>query len=117
MKLQEISAAFNSRYNEIYDRIGKHMSKVEYILNTRSFLVDWNFNPDDKNLIIIHTYDKGWGGCNDEESWDDIECKYLENDEVFEKWLNENYANKKAEEIKDAEKKAEKDSKFQENFE
>ena len=45
---------------------------------------------------------KGWGGCNDEESWDDIECKYLENDEVFEKWLNENYANKKAEEIKES---------------
>ena len=101
--------AVNANTTSSSKKASTSSDKESNIMKTRAGTV--------KNLIIIHTYDKGWGGYNDEESWDDIECKYLENDEVFEKWLNENYANKKAEEIKDAEKKAEKDSKFQENFE
>ena len=43
--------------------------------------------------------------------------KYLENDEVFEKWLDDKYNKKKAKEIKDAEDKVERDAKRQENFE
>jgi len=117
MELQEISNAFSSRYNEIFDRIDKNISKFAYATDSECTLRDWQFDPEDKNFIIVNTFTSGWGGDPDDENSEYVECKYLENDEVFEKWLDDTYNKKKAKEIKDAEEKAERDVKRQENFE
>lgn len=117
MELQEISNAFSSRYDEIFDRIDKNISKFAYATDSEYKLRDWQFDNEDKNFIIVNTFASGWGGDPDDEYAEYVECKYLENDEVFEKWLDDKYNKKKAKEIKDAEDKVERDVKRQENFE
>ena len=97
MTLKEISKIWFSRYDEIYFRIDNHLKKLQYATNSscENYTLDeWCFIDDDQIKIITSDYH-----CNEndtEESY--IKCEYLENDEIFEKWLDDECSKRKAEE-------------------
>ena len=100
-----------SHYREIYDRINRHMEKFAYATYSENDLDSWTF--DNKDTIIVNTSGYCFGNNDYDDASTSIECKYLENDAVFEKWIDERYNARKN---KDAEK-AKHEAKVKEDYE
>ena len=94
MTLKEISKIWFSRYEEIFVRISVHRKKLQYATNScENYALDeWCFADD--GLIKITTSDYNYNDI--EEIY--IQCKYLENDEIFEKWLDDECSKREAKE-------------------
>ena len=93
MELKDIGNEIDSRYDEIYNRIEKYYDKFKYATYTSDY---WNFDnwmfESDGGIVILMSC--GYG--NDFEQLDtSIDSDFLETDEVFEKWINDKYAQRK----------------------
>jgi hypothetical protein len=90
MELKDIQNEINSRYAEIYNRIKKYFDKFKYAENIHKDkdLYDWYFNYEEGIEVLMRNYD------GDEDTVY-IDPKFLETDEVFEKWINDKYAQRK----------------------
>ena len=101
MTLKEISKIWFSRYEEIYFRIDNHLKKLQYATNSsyeNYTLKEWCFIDDGFIKIITSDY-----RCNENDTEEIyIKCEYLENDEIFEKWLDDECSKRK---VKEAEQK------------
>ena len=93
MTLEDIQNEINSRYSEIYNRIEKYFDKLKYVTYTDEdwILYDWHFNYTEEIEVLMR----------DSDGYEDtayISPKFLENDEIFEKWLDDEGLKRKAEE-------------------
>ena len=92
MKLKDIGKEIDLRHTEIYNRIEKYFDKFKYATYTYRdcILYDWYFNYEEGIEVLMrrNNYD------SDEETVY-IDPKFLETDEVFEKWINDKYAQRK----------------------
>ena len=108
MTLKEISNVWFSRYDEIYFRIDNHLKKLQYATNSACgnySLDEWRFIDDDFIKIITSDYH-----CNENDTEERyIKCEYLENDEIFEKWLDDECSKREVKEA--AQKKIEEQKK------
>ena len=92
MTLEDIQNEINSHYSEIYNRIEKYFDKFKYVTYSDEewFLYDWYFNYEEGIEVLMrrNNYDSA-------EETVYIDPKFLETDEVFEKWINDKYAQRK----------------------
>jgi hypothetical protein len=101
MKLIEICKEYNNRYDEIFDRINKNMKNFEYATYSESVLDGWTIF-DEKQLAIT-TFGNYMNEINTKTV--KIEAKYLENDKVFNEWLNTKCSQRKEKEKNEKESK------------
>ena len=93
MTLKDIQNEINSRYSEIYNRIEKYFDKFKYVTYSDEewFLYDWYFNYEEGIEVLMR----------DSDGYEDtayIDPKLLENDEIFEKWLDAECSKREAKE-------------------
>ena len=93
-------------YQEIFDRIQRHIDRFAYATYSYVNLDNWTF--DDEHTIIINTSDT----CFIITSIS-IESKYLETDDAFEDWIDVRYNERKVTD----EEKARKEAKRKEDYE
>ena len=99
-------------YQEIFDRIQRHIDRFAYATYSYINLDSWTFN--DEHTIIINTSDTyfdDWTGYD--ETSISIESKYLETDDAFEDWIDVRYNERKVTD----EEKARKEAKRKEDYE
>lgn len=84
MKLIEICKEYNNRYNEIFDRINRNIKKFKYATYSECILDGWFIF--DEEQIAITTFCNYMNETNSENVY--IKAKYLEDDNVFNEWLN-----------------------------
>lgn len=87
MALKDIQNEINSRYSEIYNRIEKYFDKFKYVTynDEEWFLYDWYFNYEEGIEVLMRDSD-GY------ENTAYIDPNFLETDEVFEEWLDDECA-------------------------
>lgn len=93
MTLEDIQNEINSHYSEIYNRIEKYFDKFKYVTYSDEewFLYDWYFNYEEGIEVLMR----------DSDGYEDtayIDPKLLENDEIFEKWLDAECSKREAKE-------------------
>ena len=99
-------------YQEIFDRIQRHIDRFAYATYSYINLDSWTFN--DEHTIIINTSDTYFDDCTGyDETSISIESKYLETDDAFEDWIDVRYNERKVTD----EEKARKEAKRKEDYE
>ena len=99
-------------YQEIFDRIQRHIDRLAYATYSYVNLDNWTF--DDEHTIIINTSDTYFDDCTGyDETSISIESKYLETDDAFEDWIDVRYNERKVTD----EEKARKEAKRKEDYE
>lgn len=99
-------------YQEIFDRIQRHIDRLAYATYSYVNLDNWIFG--DEHTIIINTSDTYFDDCTGyDETSISIESKYLETDDAFEDWIDVRYNERKVTD----EEKARKEAKSKEDYE
>ena len=88
-------------YQEIFDRIKRHIDRFAYATYSYPCLDYWIF--DDAHTIVIYTSDSYFDDYTGyDETYIPVESKYLETDKAFEDWINVKYKEREAEDARKA---------------